>query len=88
VTARSHPLFGGLLTAQAFRRVNGITYLVVELPDGSPGTIRADATDVVAGPVGEVVATVFDVDGLKALHKLVLRLRARPPVSAGPANSK
>ena len=43
-----HPLFGELLAALAFRRFAGVLHLVVELPDGSPGTIRADATDVLA----------------------------------------
>ena len=46
MTAAAHPLFGLLLAAQHFRRVDGAVFLVVVLPDGSPGTIRADATDV------------------------------------------
>ena len=28
--------------------MNGVLLLVVELPDGSPGTVRADATDIFA----------------------------------------
>ena len=48
MVAAAHPLFGRLLPAVGFRRVDGIVFLVVRLPDASPGTIRADATDVVA----------------------------------------
>ena len=36
------------MRATSFRRLNGSLFLVVQLPDGSPGTIRADATDVLA----------------------------------------
>jgi len=39
-------LFGRLLAARSFKRWSGVLMLVVELPDGSPGSIRADATDV------------------------------------------
>jgi hypothetical protein len=62
----------------SFRRLSGSLFLVVELPDGSPGTIRADATDVLGEPTARGPATVFDGDGVRALHTLVLRLRSRP----------
>lgn len=42
VTAAAHPLFGRLLPCSGFRRWNGVLLLVVELPDGSPGTVRAE----------------------------------------------
>ena len=77
VTASAHPLFGRLLPAAGFKRMNGVVFLVVQLPDGSPGTIRADATDVLGATVTPV-AMVLDVDGLRALHELVGRLRSRP----------
>jgi hypothetical protein len=50
--------------------------LVVELPDGSPGTIRADATDVFGGGVAEgaVGVLVLDAAGLRELHRLAQRL--------------
>jgi len=76
VTASSHPLFGRLLAARGFKRLDGVVFLVVQLPDGSPGTIRVDATDVL-GNVAETASAVFDVDGLHALHELVGRLRSR-----------
>ena len=36
-----HPLCEQLVSASSFKRWNGVP-LVIELPDGSPGTIRAD----------------------------------------------
>jgi hypothetical protein len=74
VAGESHPLFGRLVQASSFKRWNGVLLLVIELPDGSPGTIRADATDVfgVAESDGSVV--VLDVDGLRRLRSLVAAL--------------
>jgi hypothetical protein len=46
VIAETHPLFGLLLEAASFKRVSGVLYLVVGLPDGTPGTIPAAATNV------------------------------------------
>jgi hypothetical protein len=76
VIAETHPLFGRLLAARSFKRWNGVLLLVVDLPDGSPGTIRADATDVfgVGGPQGAV--SVLDARGLRELCSLVQRLCA------------
>jgi hypothetical protein len=74
VIAETHPLFGRLLAARSLKRWNGVLLLVVDLPDGSPGTIRADATDVfgVGGPQGAV--GMLDAAGLRELHRLVQRL--------------
>jgi hypothetical protein len=76
VIAETHPLFGRLLAARSFKRWNGALLLVVDLPDGSPGTIRADATDIlgVTGPEGAV--GVLDGAGLRELHRLAQRLWA------------
>jgi hypothetical protein len=71
VTAAGHPLFGELLGASAFRRFSGVLHLVVELPDGSPGTIRADATDVLAAGEPGPAATVLDAAGVRALRVVV-----------------
>jgi hypothetical protein len=71
VTASAHPLFGELLAASGFRRFAGVMHLVVELPDGSPGTIRADATDVLAAAEPQVPGTVLDAAGVRALKVLV-----------------
>jgi hypothetical protein len=71
VTAPAHPLFGQLLAASGFRRFVGVLHLVVELPDGSPGTIRADATDVLAAAQPPAAGTVLDAGGVRVLRVLV-----------------
>jgi hypothetical protein len=60
VVAETHPLFGRLLAAKSFKRWNGVLLLVIDLPDGSPGTIRCDATDVL-GVVEPGLRSVLDV---------------------------
>jgi hypothetical protein len=54
--------------------------LVIDLPDGSPGTIRCDATDVL-GVVEPGARSVMDAAGLRALHRLVGQLATRGEVS-------
>jgi hypothetical protein len=71
VTAAGHPLFGELLAASGFRRFAGVVHLLVGLPDGSPGTIRADATDVLAAAGPRSAGTVLDAAGVRALRVLV-----------------
>ena len=88
ITAVTHPLLGQLLAARDFRRVDGVVFLVVELPDGSPGTIRADATDVLGVDAVESVVTVLEVNGLRALNHLVRGLQSRLQVPAGSRNGK
>jgi hypothetical protein len=80
VVADSHPLFGRLLWAGSFTRLNGVLHLVVGLPDGSPGTIRAAATDVFGVPGSPVLKAAFDVEGLRELRARVLAVQgcARP----------
>jgi hypothetical protein len=75
VVAESHPLFGRLLPAKGFKRLNGLLQLTVLLPDGSPGTIRADATDVLGVVARSGPAVVLDAAGLRELHRLVTGLR-------------
>ena len=77
VTASTHPLFGELLEASGFKRWNGVLLLVVALPDGSPGTIRVDATDVFCPDLIEPTAFVLDGEGLRALQALVAGLQRR-----------
>jgi hypothetical protein len=45
--------------------------LVVVLPDGSPGTIPADATDVLGITVEQPLSSVLSVEGLRQLRVLV-----------------
>ena len=80
VVAETHPLFGRLLAAKSFKRWNGVLLLVIDLPDGSPGTIRCDATDVL-GVVESGPRSVLDAAGLRALHRLVGQLATRAEVS-------
>ena len=73
-----HPLFGEVLPCSGFKRWNGVVQLVVELPDGSPGTIRADATDMFAmTPVTTSTGLVLDGEGIQGLHRLVVALQRR-----------
>ena len=74
VTATAHPLCGRSLRAYAFRHVDGVLHLKVRLPEGRPGLVRADATDV-HGDGEERPGLVLDVAGLRELRVLVLRLR-------------
>lgn len=69
-------MFGRLAQASGFKRWNGALLLVIELPDGSPGTIRADATDVCSArrPGGDGVAVVLSAEGLRRLRSLVFAL--------------
>jgi hypothetical protein len=76
VTGPAHPLFGELLAASGFRRFAGVLHLVVELPDGSPGTIRADATDVLAAAEPGPAPAVLDAAGVRALRVLVMAMGA------------
>jgi hypothetical protein len=72
VVSVRHPLFGRVLKAASFRRWVGELLLVVTLPDGSPGTVRADDTDVF-GDAGCVpsAGVVLDACGLRELRRLV-----------------
>jgi hypothetical protein len=82
VTSAVHPLFGMLLMAVAFKRWRGELLLVVTLPDGSPGTVRAGDTGVFgdaggpggAGQPGGLV--VLDAAGVRELRRLVTGVSA------------
>ena len=65
------------MAARSFKRLDGVLLLVIELPDGSPGTIPAAATDVLgpADPVGPAV--VLDAAGLRRLRALAVALGGR-----------
>ncbi len=71
VTAMTHPLFGRLVPATGFKRRSGVLLLVVTLPDSTPGTIPADATDILSDSPDEPCATVLTVEGFRQLHLLV-----------------
>jgi hypothetical protein len=72
VIAATHPLFGRLLEAASFKHVSGRLYLVVGLPDGTPGTIAAEATSVFGDThVAEAGSSVLSVEGIRRLRMLV-----------------
>jgi hypothetical protein len=72
-----HPLFGRVLEATGFKRWDGSLLLVVVLPDGSPGTIPAEATDVLGSTAEPAVVAVLSVEGVRQLRALVEALRPR-----------
>ena len=77
VSSATHPLSGRVVAARSFKRLNGELLLVIELPDGSPGTIPAGATDVL-GPAGvSGPAVVLDAGGWRRLRELVVMLAVR-----------
>jgi hypothetical protein len=83
----THPLFGRVVSASGFKRWRGELLLVVVLPDGSPGTVPADATDVFGAGGGPADAgTVLSVEGFRRLRSLALSCRSGR-VSGGPANA-
>ena len=85
VVSVTHPLSGRLLEAMSFKRWRGELLLVVTLPDGSPGTVRAGDTSVFGDDdVPREVGVVLDAAGIRELRRLVLVLRradGRPSVS-------
>jgi hypothetical protein len=78
VTSVTHPLSGRLVAARSFKRLRSELLLVITLPDGSPGTIAAAATDVF-GPAGGAAGpgAVLDAAGLRRLRELVAVLSGR-----------
>jgi hypothetical protein len=76
VTSATHPLSGRLVAASSFKRLNGVLHLVIELPDGSPGTIPAAATDVSGAAEAPGPGTVLDAAGWRRLRALTSALAA------------
>ncbi|KZS67027.1 hypothetical protein A4G28_27070 [Mycobacterium ostraviense] len=78
----THPLCGERLRALTFRRRQGVVRLVVVLPDGTPGMVAADATDVFGDAEAVVprLATTLSVEGVR-------RLRSRLARDAGAAST-
>ena len=58
------------------RRGHGVRGLKVELPDGMPGLVTAEATDALGAELGGAGAgLVLDGDGLRRLRAVVMRLQ-------------
>jgi len=62
------------VAARSFKRLNGVLLLVIELPDGSPGTIAAEATDVLRAVEAARPGTVLDAAGWRRLRALAAAL--------------
>jgi len=60
-----------MLEATSFIHRDGVLHLVVRLPDSSPGTIPASATDVFGDRQASGPGLVLDAAGLRRLHALV-----------------
>jgi len=82
----SHPLFGRTFEATAFRHLQGELRLVAVLPDGAPGTIPAEATDILGGEAEagdtDLQQLVLTLDGVRRLRALV-EAKSRGPKSRG-----
>jgi len=85
VVAVTHPLYGRVLEAVSFIHLRGVLHLVVRLPDSSPGTIPASATDVFGERAAAGPAVVLDADGLRRLRALVTALSAAATADRGRA---
>jgi hypothetical protein len=75
VVDEAHPLCGERLKAMSFRRGRGELRLVVVLPDGTPGMVTANATDVFGPgrvPPAPLTATL-SVEGVRRLRSVVER---------------
>jgi hypothetical protein len=92
VVSVTHPLSGRLLAAVSFKRWRGELLLVVTLPDGSPGTVRAGDTSVFgADDAPRDGAVVLDAVGIRELRRLVSVLRCvggRTSMPSGRAASR
>ena len=65
------------MAARSFKRLDGELLLVIELPDGSPGTIPASATDVLGSAEAVGLLVVLDAGGCRRLRELVAALAGR-----------
>ncbi len=63
-------------------------FLIVVLPDGSPGTIPAAATDVLGDEPTVALATVLSVEGIRLLQGLVGTLKRPRRSSSSPKTRK
>ena len=78
VTAVTHPLYGCRLRAYALRHVDGVPHLKVELPDGLPGLVAVEATDVPGSEQAAAgIGLILDGAGLRRLYAVVMRLQER-----------
>jgi hypothetical protein len=68
VTSSVHRLFGRLLMPSGFKQRGGVQFLMVLLPDGSPGTIPGAAPDILGADPVRGVVTAPSVEGIWELR--------------------
>ena len=75
VIDEGHPLLRERLRALSFRCRQAVLRLVVVLPDGTPGMVAADATEVFgdAGTSASRLPTILSVDGVRRLRSRLAR---------------
>jgi hypothetical protein len=88
VISAAHPLSGRLVAARSFKRLNGVLLLVMELPDGWPGTIPAAATDVLGRAEADGPAVVLDAAGWRRLRDLAVVLASRDKAAGRVAGAR
>jgi hypothetical protein len=71
--------------ATGFKRWKGDMLLLVILPDGSPGTIPASATNILGGDIAAGLTMVLSVEGVRELRVLVDSLK---PARRSPSRPK
>jgi hypothetical protein len=74
--------------ALSFQRRNGVLMLVVTLPDGSRGTIAAQATGVFGEQAARPAAVVLSAEGFRRLHGVVVALKGRAGKRSRPKTRK
>jgi hypothetical protein len=60
----------------SFKRVDGTLFLIVGLPDGSPGTIPVTATNILGDEPMVETATALSVEGIRELQAVVASMNA------------
>ncbi len=70
----------------SFKRVHGTLFLIVGLPDGSPGTIPVTATNILGDEPMVETATALSVEGIRELQAVVASMNA--PRRRSPSGSK
>ena len=88
VVSAGHPLSGKLLQANGFKHWDRRLVLVVVLPDGTPGTVAVDATDVFGRATAPQPAAVLSVEGLRHLKELVSSMKAAGGSTCSPKTRK
>lgn len=69
------------MRAEKAHRWNGEIWLVVMLPDGFPGRVRASETDLIGSSGLEQLGTAsLSVEGIRGLREGISRLNSRQAV--------